>query len=673
MATLDQPIDPSSVSFRGFSTSNAPVFPHDTYSFLMASLREQDATEGEELLLRWLASEQSEFEDTYARIKTLLTFPDPEICPAEALPYLRWIVGLTAKLDGVIGDISEADLRRLISVAVRMWKLKGTEKGLANTLRALTTRTARILNWFFFRIILGEAELGRAELSVDPWLLDELGMQTSILPDSVITGGPYLRGDVLPSADTPAWTYVSEGESEGTIFAVSGEALFQFQSFGNAFGGRYYLDAPLDASTAEIGAIWTALDLTEVGGRPFRLFLEDGSRGYVLSWSDTEVALESVSGSVIVSPRSRGFSVGNSYRMRLYKDGAGSVRASADGVDLFGEVSSALFPVSVNSRYGFGYLNLGENQTWTVTWDDVGPLPELTLNLTTLLGATEAVPHRIRVKHVPSKSVRTVYSYWDGSSNLCRVLDAFGNGAPFTVSQNDLRVGVDPDEYVSDVRIVDDGTGTLDRNLIEGIMSTLRPSGERYFLRYLDFSDEFRRTFDWIAVSGTAVPSLEEGLVTLGDPTFETVIKTDYPNDATWEQPQLVAQFSLKDPTSWGEVRFNYQDEFNFYAMRLDAAGKQVLLDRMLGGVRTNLSTVGILVFHPEVNYYLHVHVENSVTPGTLVINFHLDGNLLGTVIDAGGSTSGKLAVAAGIGQELKLTFSEMFQLPLDSVRIGPP
>ena len=323
-------------------------------------------------------------------------------------------MGFTAKLDYVTGGLSSQELRRLIAIGVRMWKFKGTEKGMAETLQAVTARPVRILNWFFFRIIVDEVELGREELDVDAWLLDQPGMSPSILPDAVTRTGPIAEMDVLPSADSPAWVYVDEGHAtEGDVFTLSSGELVQTQDDADALGARYVLNYPpdLDPEDARLGAVWTPTAVSDTGTkRPWHLLLCDGIRRYVFAWSATEVALEDTAGNVLVGPLSRGFSVGVSYRMRLYKTATGTLRASVDDLDLFGEVSASLFPSHAVPQFGFGYLNLGEDQDWVCTWDDVGSVPTLDFDLSSLLGTEEAVPHQIRVKYVPKNVVRTIWS-----------------------------------------------------------------------------------------------------------------------------------------------------------------------------------------------------------------------------------------------------------------------
>jgi phage tail-like protein len=489
----NNPIDPSSVSFLGFATTEAPEFPHDIYSFLIESVRMFDRDHGDLLVLRFLAAPQSEFEDAYERIKSLLRLYDPELTPAAALSYVKWIVGFTSRLDFLTAGLSEYELRILISIGARMWKLKGTDAGLAYVLAAFSTYPIRVLPWFFFRTLVDEVEVGRAELNVDPWLIDQPGFSPSVRPDAVY-------------------------------------------------------------------------DLTGIG--------------------------------------------------------------------------------------------LG-----------------LALDLTTLLGATEAVPHAIRVQYVPTKEVQVVESYWSGTGNGVFVEDAFGQATPST-NVDDYRVGVDPDEFVSDLRVVDDGTGTLNRALVENLVRVLRPNSERYFVRYLDFQDTFRDAFYWTVEEGSAdnvVQDREAGRVALaGDLEGAVVsIATDFPNDAAWEEYQAAIQFLLRDAVAgeWFQLRFYYQDASNYFAVNVDPGTTEVKLYRVVSGTPVTLATATLGIFHPGVFYVVHVATER-VTAGTL-IQFFLDGNKLGEVVDPT-FTEGKLAAAVAAGQRAEVSFAELFQFPLASTRIGP-
>lgn len=481
---FDNPIDPSASSFLGFRDLTEEAFAHDIYSFLIRSLRDCDQGEGNTLIFRWLEQAQIEFEAVYRRIESLPTLLDPATCPTEALPYLKWVVGFSGKLDFVTEELAEADLRRLISVAAKMWKLKGTESGLVETLEALTTRKARVVNYFAFRLLSDEWEIGREELGFDPWLLDVPGLSPSVKPDAA-------------------------------------------------------------------GSTATNLD-----------FVIDG-----------------------------------------------------------------------------------------------------------LLGSGDESGHEIRILCVPTGVVQVRTSLYSSGNNVVTSEDYMGQTGTPSTSVDDYRVGVDPDEFVSDVRIVDDGS--LDRTLVENVVRLLRPSGERYNVRYLDFQDTFRETLRWEVVSGSAATDLDAGSLTLFDAGADSVVKTDETDDGSWTEYQAAAQFALSDASGWGELRFYYLDESNFYAVRLDPADGSVKLDEVVGGARATLATAYLTppAIHPGLNYF--VRVATTDTGAGHQIQFFVDENLLGTVVGAD-RVEGKLALAAETGQTMTVRFAELFQFPLESTRIGP-
>jgi len=656
---------------ESWSFTTEAEFSWDIWRFLMQSMRDLDRHYGDLLVWRWLRGPQKEWEATYARIKSLMKINDPAETPADALQYLKWIVGLTSKLDYLTGGLAEADLRRLISIAARMWKYKGTSKGLVETLESMSAKQVRTLNWFHFRVLIEEMEIGHAELYPDVWLLDEPGMSPSTYPDALEVDG-VLEMDLLPSADDPGWTYHAvNGGAEGTHFSLSAGRLYHDQHVGNDEGGYYTReDAALDPTAAEFGARWTGTDVVSLNGRPWRIGLGDGVREYFLQWSDVTVALVDAGGTVRAGPINYRFVAGETYRMRIQRTGT-YVKASINGIDVFGNVNASTFAASAWSGYTFGYNDVSAVQTWGVHWDDVGPLPTLDFDLSTLLGTTEAVPHRVRVKYVPKNVVRTVYSFWDGSANRCHVTDGFGLPAPLsTDTLNDFRVGVDPDEFCSDVRVVDDGD--VDRDLIENLVRVMRPANERIFVRWLAFQDKFKRSGAWLTVSGTPVEDFDAGEITL---PAGCVFKTDANLDANWTNLTAWIQVKFSDvPGGRCELRFDYLDEDNFHAIGFDPLGanRKVYLDKVIGGVRTELdSRVYPANFREDIYYNLMVQTEIVAGP-TLLIKGFLDGD---KVLEATNDErhEGKLAIASLTGQEATCRLVDVSVCPHEYARIGPP
>jgi phage tail-like protein len=97
-------------------------------------------------------------------------YVDPRECPDEFLQYLKDLVGWTDDL-GVTGSLDAVDLRKLITLAIPVWKAKCTEIGLVDLARLLTGKNVVFANWFYFRWILGETGLWEEQAGSDPWIL----------------------------------------------------------------------------------------------------------------------------------------------------------------------------------------------------------------------------------------------------------------------------------------------------------------------------------------------------------------------------------------------------------------------------------------------------------------------------------------------------------------------
>lgn len=468
-------------------------FPFEIYLFFIQSIRDADKAEGELLLLRWLEQMQEEWEEAYARIYGLLGLYDVEMTSLEALGHVKWLTGLSAALDFLTGGLSEAELRRLTSVAVKTWKSKGTEAGLQEVLQTVLVDEVRIDNWFRFRTLLYEWELGWADdPGADLWLTDRPEMPTSVKPDAVAWDGAALRFD----------------------------------------------------------------------------------------------------------------------------------------------------------------------------------LTSLLENLELLSGGLNGTPRTVRILCVPSR--RTAEGTWttDAEGNLSASVAGDMSQATPSTDPDDYRAGTDPDEFSSDVRLADNG-GVVNRALVEGLVTVLRPSLERLFVRYVTFMDSFRRTPDWVTESGGAVFDVEAGTAELYDAAQVSYIRTDEPGDLTWEEYLARAQFRLAfhDYPFWGELRFCVQDELNFFSLNLSPTvgnGATFGLHRMAAGVRSIIEERDLPAFFPGVDYMVHVDVE-----GTHFQCF-LDGNLLIDVssYDPG---AGRVGLACAAGQRMTATYVEVMPKPMTTVRIGPP
>jgi phage tail-like protein len=123
-----------------------------------------------DLLERFLERPEYWRDEIKAKIAEVVEYPDPRTCPDDRLIYLKDLVGWTDDL-GITDGLSAADLRKLVRLAIPIWKQKGTELGLVNLARLLTGKNVIYGNWFYFRWILGETGLWEEQAGSDPWIL----------------------------------------------------------------------------------------------------------------------------------------------------------------------------------------------------------------------------------------------------------------------------------------------------------------------------------------------------------------------------------------------------------------------------------------------------------------------------------------------------------------------
>jgi len=130
--------------------------PSQIFDYLILPIREADQREGKDFLKRYLLGPQSVWETTDQKIKDIPKLWSIVECPDEFLKFLKWIVGWTGELDSVTQDLIFDELRRLISISGRLWKLRGPEDTIVDVLRFATGQRNRIWNWFDFRWVLAD-------------------------------------------------------------------------------------------------------------------------------------------------------------------------------------------------------------------------------------------------------------------------------------------------------------------------------------------------------------------------------------------------------------------------------------------------------------------------------------------------------------------------------------
>jgi len=150
------------------------------YEALIEPIREADAAEGNDFLKRFLQRPQERADadrqaifDLALTDSPITTVDRPAVSALQLLQFLKWIVGWTDEraLKAITDRLDEADLRKLITLSVAFWQQRSTEIGLVNAIRLLTGRRALILNWFYYRTIVGETIIGEEQLGYDMWII----------------------------------------------------------------------------------------------------------------------------------------------------------------------------------------------------------------------------------------------------------------------------------------------------------------------------------------------------------------------------------------------------------------------------------------------------------------------------------------------------------------------
>jgi hypothetical protein len=173
---------------------------------------------------------------------------------------------------------------------------------------------------------------------------------------------------VLPSADTPAWTYVAESAgAEGTYFASTLGVLVQTHPVG-INGGRYQRSLPeigTEYNSLEVG--WKAGAITTVGGYPWKIFIQDGAREYAILWNGTTVAIGQSDETIVDSVAVSGILTGwHTFRIVRRDD---TIYGYMNGTVILSALASS-FAVSAGKLVSFGYTDNGNSNQWTASWDN---------------------------------------------------------------------------------------------------------------------------------------------------------------------------------------------------------------------------------------------------------------------------------------------------------------
>lgn len=154
--------------------------PTQIYNFLIEEIRKLDQQEGYRFVERYLIGPQTIWETNSEILQTIPNIWSITECPDRILQYLKNIVGWTSDLDYITDELDYDTLRRLMSVSINLWKNRGPEDTINDIIYFTFNSRNRIWNWFDFRWVLDETQLGEDHQGLDPWIID--------LPDPEVSG-----------------------------------------------------------------------------------------------------------------------------------------------------------------------------------------------------------------------------------------------------------------------------------------------------------------------------------------------------------------------------------------------------------------------------------------------------------------------------------------------------
>ncbi len=602
-----------------------PNFQHDMFQMLHKPLRQLDQLEGGGFLERFLLGAQQIFEDSQAKIGTLKDVLNPAKTPKPQ--YLKDHVGFTKELNNITNDLSDNDLRKLIQLGVALWKQKGIEPGYANIVRLFTGKSARIFNWFDFRLIVGEKAFGEEQLGEDSWLISVPGVEASGDAVNTVVSLLTFEGNALDR---------SLSRNHGTVhqpvdFYLTPNAGFPQGSTRYARFSGGVVVVPASAKYALDGdfAVEAFVRTTTTAGQRSIIRLQDGAGKGLKIEIDTTA---------------------NTVSFTL-NDGVVTVTETLAVVANLDDGQLRHIALSVKRGVGAKLWVGGTEATGLVP---LGLLGDLT-NLGTLVLGGEAV------------GVNPWFGDMD-NFRLCLNAAYNVNGAtvipPLTGFIEFQEEALD--EYHTDIRIVDEGD--LNKPLILRILNLMRPSSERLNIVFIRFFDDF---VDGIGQFNILAGSAFGNNDTQMEIQPNSIVATDVLDDTEFRD--IVLQVKANDKAATGgvmSVLFFVQDSTNYYEYRVDTVSRIFSLWKWVAGVATQIGADKTGDVVPQASYVFTVSTSFDPATNQTKIQTYFDSNKMHDVID-GAFNEGKFGMKTGTAT-MQIDEIEMMQLPVDVQKIGP-
>lgn len=596
-----------------------PDFAHDIFQFLHLPLRKEDA-KNRNFLERFLLGQQKIWEENInPKIEEIADLWVPAKTPDGALKYLKPIVGLTEELDSITKDLSNDDLRRIISLFVPLTGQKGTEIGYKNIIRLFTGSESRIFNWFDFRMIVGENSFGEEQLGEDSWLISVPGVEASQPVHQVIG----------------LWTF-ENNLKDRSLYKNHCEISDQFS---------YIQDSPVDGSKY---AIWLKGGFIHIKNTSKYDFTGDINIEMFVRTDKTQDVILFQKKSDTKEMTIEYKAISNELKWSI-NDGSTLITDTfVPSEDIDDDVFRHL-AFTVDRTKGFARMWYDAEAGAKI---DISSIGDLTNN-GKILSCDISLQNRFYGMIDNIRIAKNAIYNVDDSSILI---------PPATfIEYREEQL----DEYYSDIRVVD--RGDLNRVLLRRILNLMRLSGERLNILYMDHYTTFNAgKGEFVTINGNS--EVKDNHLILYSNTAE---HSDLPGDSDYQDYVLQVKVRVTLGDKFG-VRFNIQNSnVDYYLFEMNVATSYFTLYKVIDSTKVQISSPVWSDVLPNVDYFMTVDTFWDSVSGTTRIKCFQDRNLLIDVYNDE-FEKGRFGMSTSINTEVKIDELEIFRYPLDVDKIYP-
>ncbi len=625
-----------------------PNFSHNLFSFLHKPLRDGDKNTFN-FLERFLIGPQTLWEQNIAN--KLLELNDlivPALTPQPRL--LKDHVGFTKELDYITSDISDADLRKIISLAVALWKKKGLEVGYEDIIRVFTGANVRIFNWFDFRYIVGEQVLGESQLGDDSWFISIPGVLGSEDTDNIVVAlmpfeNTFTDRSPIRNPGTPSGEHVffnngaSIGSLKWVLFGSPGVVIPGGPPVIESFPTNGYMKIN-DSILYDFSGDFT-----------IECFIKTSVDADIFAVDNDGYLFSKIAGTKEISIQ---YLTSTDEITVVLNDGANSVTFT---------LSSALDLSNNNFRHVALTINRDDDEArlWfngseSTAIEDISTIGDLT-NTGKIFVCTKDITTGFL--HAGLDNFRISLNQVYPTAN-----------ATLPIPANAFIEFIEPalDEFFTDIRIQDDGTGGLNRVLLKRIINLMRPVSERLNLIFVRLADKFEQgKGNFLTLQGSSVVNASLEMVMEPD-TLEIV---DVINAQNFKDIYFQSSMRIPLVDRTAGLVFSFQDINNFYNFKMITGDREFSLVKVVGGVETLIVANVQADIEENTDYILTVSTFKDPFSNDIKILCYQDRNVIFDTIDTE-FPSGRFGFKSETDTQMIINEVEMFEQPLETDLIVP-